>query len=140
MNDATDSYELRSGVPDVDTFRHLRTASGMSDRPAAAVAAGLPQTWYGVTVHTGDGRTVGMGRIVGDGGMVFQIADVCVLPAHQGRGLGGRIMAGLVAELERRAVPGAYVSLIADGDAHRLYTKHGFVGTAPHSVGMHRLV
>lgn len=127
----------------METFRRLRTGAGMSDRPAAAVAAGLPNTWHGVTVHLGpapDGEVVGMGRIVGDGGSVFQIADVCVLPEHQGRGLGGRIMALLTAELESRAPAGAYVSLIADGDAHRLYARYGFTGTAPHSVGMHRLV
>ncbi|MEV6976058.1 GNAT family N-acetyltransferase [Kitasatospora sp. NPDC093806] len=134
-----DPYVLVEGVPDVATFRHLRTASGMSDRPAEAVAAGLPNTWFGVTVHR-DGEPIGMGRIVGDGGVVFQIADVCVLPDHQGRGLGKRIMARLTAELEQRAPKGAYVSLIADGDAHRLYGKYGFVETAPYSVGMHRLV
>ncbi|MEU1420848.1 GNAT family N-acetyltransferase [Kitasatospora sp. NPDC005751] len=139
MTSTSDHYELRAGVPDVDTFRRLRTGAGMSDRPAAAVAAGLPHTWHGVTVHL-DGRVVGMGRIVGDGGSVFQIADVCVLPEHQGRGLGGRIMALLTAELESRAPAGAYVSLIADGDAHRLYARYGFRETAPHSVGMHRLV
>ncbi|MFB7470452.1 GNAT family N-acetyltransferase [Kitasatospora sp. NPDC056184] len=139
MQSDNDPYEICAAVPDVATFRHLRTAAGMSDRPAAAVAAGLPNTWFGVTVHH-DGEPVGMGRIVGDGGAVFQIADVCVLPAHQGRGLGGRIMARLTAELEERAPAGAYISLIADGEAHRLYAKYGFVGTAPESVGMHRLV
>ncbi|MET9403726.1 GNAT family N-acetyltransferase [Kitasatospora sp. NPDC002965] len=139
MNVDSNPYEVRPGVPDVATFRHLRTASGMSDRPAEAVAAGLPNTWFGVTVRL-DGEPVGMGRIIGDGGSVFQIADVCVLPAHQGRGLGARIMARLTAELEDRAPRGAYVSLIADGDAHRLYARYGFVETAPYSVGMHRLV
>ncbi|MER6361757.1 GNAT family N-acetyltransferase [Kitasatospora sp. NPDC001527] len=139
MQSSNDPYEMRTGVPDVATFRHLRTASGMSDRPAEAVAAGLPNSWFGVTAHH-DGEPVGMGRIVGDGGVVFQIADVCVLPAHQGRGLGGRIMARLTAELEERAPKGAYVSLIADGEAHRLYARYGFVGAAPASVGMHRRV
>ncbi|MFG3053383.1 GNAT family N-acetyltransferase [Kitasatospora sp. NPDC048239] len=139
MNTIGNPYELCSGVPDVDTFRRLRTGAGMSDRPAAAVAAGLPNTWYGVTAHH-EGRTVGMGRVVGDGGSVFQIVDVCVLPEHQGRGLGRRIMARLTAELESRAPAGAYVSLIADGPAHHLYAQYGFTPTAPRSVGMHRLV
>jgi GNAT superfamily N-acetyltransferase len=58
-----------------------------------------------------------MGRVIGDGGTAFQIVDVCVNPAHQGRGLGSRIMAALIEELERRAPATAYVSLIADGPA-----------------------
>lgn len=135
----SDTYEVRAGLPDVETFRRLRTGAGMADRPAGAVAAGLPNSWHGVLVRH-RGRVVGMGRVVGDGGCVFQIADVCLLPEHQGRGLGRRIMGELVAELERRAPAGAYVSLIADGDARHLYEKYGFTETAPHSVGMHRLV
>lgn len=49
-------------------------------------------------------------------------------------------MAALVDELERRAPKGAYVSLIADGDARFLYEKFGFRDTAPVSIGMQRCV
>lgn len=42
-----------------------------------------------------------MGRIIGDGGTAFQIVDVCVHPAHQGRGLGKRIMAALTERKDR---------------------------------------
>ncbi|MFF8957918.1 GNAT family N-acetyltransferase [Streptomyces sp. NPDC014894] len=132
-------YEVRVGVPSVDTYRHLRGAAGLGAKPVAAAEAGLPNTWHGVTVHHGD-ETVGMGRVVGDGGCFFQVVDICVLPGHQGQGLGKLIMAELVGEMERRAPAGAYVSLIADGDARHLYAKFGFTETAPASVGMHRLV
>ncbi|RCG27499.1 N-acetyltransferase [Streptomyces diacarni] len=141
------TYEVGAGVPDVETFRALRHACGMGPRSAEAVARGLPGTWYGVVVEAVPGcgeetarHIVGMGRVIGDGGSCFQIADVCVLPAHQGQGLGKRIMAELTGALERRAPAGAYVSLIADGDAHHLYSRFGFVETAPRSIGMHRKV
>ncbi len=111
----------------------------MSAKSPEAAEAGLPNTWHGVLVLRGD-EPVGMGRIVGDGGCFFQIVDICVAPEHQGRGLGKRIMTELVGELERRAPEGAYVSLIADGDARFLYEKFGFRLTAPASVGMHRTV
>ncbi|MEU6962460.1 GNAT family N-acetyltransferase [Streptomyces chrestomyceticus] len=144
--DGYDGYEVRPGVPSADTYRRLRRATGLGDKSAEGAAIGLPNTWYGVTVHaspgpadaaTADGADpVGMGRIIGDGGCFFQIVDICVLPQHQGHGLGKRIMAALTAELERRAPAGAYVSLIADGDARHLYAKFGFTETAPASVGM----
>lgn len=133
------AYEVRAGVPEVDVYRHLRAATGLGAKPVAAAAAGLPNSWHGVVVER-HGETVGMGRVIGDGGCFFQIVDICVLPEHQGQGLGKRIMAELTAELERRAPAGAYVSLIADGDARHLYAKFGFTETAPASVGMHRLV
>ncbi|MEU7161774.1 GNAT family N-acetyltransferase [Streptomyces chrestomyceticus] len=146
VSNGYDGYEVRPGVPSADTYRRLRRATGLGDKSAEGAAIGLPNTWYGVTVHaspgpadaaTADGADpVGMGRIIGDGGCFFQIVDICVLPQHQGHGLGKRIMAALTAELERRAPAGAYVSLIADGDARHLYAKFGFTETAPASVGM----
>ncbi|MFI1973062.1 GNAT family N-acetyltransferase [Streptomyces cinnamoneus] len=137
-NTTNGSYELRPGVPAIETYRALRAATGLGEKSVEGAAAGLPNTWYGVTVEHA-GATVGMGRVVGDGGCHLQIVDICVLPEHQGRGLGRQIMEELTAELERRAPAGAYVSLIADGDARHLYAKFGFAETAPVSVGMARL-
>lgn len=139
MDHEKDDYVLEAALPSVATYRHLRGAAGLSVRSVAACAAGLPNSWHCVLVRHGD-ETVGMGRIIGDGGCFFQIVDICLLPEYQRRGLGKRIMTELTAELERRAPAGAYVSLIADGDARHLYAQFGFVGTAPASVGMHRLV
>ncbi|MER5932378.1 GNAT family N-acetyltransferase [Streptomyces sp. NPDC002054] len=139
MNADIDAYSLRTGSPSVETYLRLRVASGLSAKTVEAAEAGLPNTWHGVTVLCGD-EPVGMGRVIGDGGCFFQIVDICVAPEHQGRGLGKRIMAELVGELERRAPSRAYVSLIADGDAQFLYEKFGFRHTAPASVGMHRTV
>ncbi|MFH8369741.1 GNAT family N-acetyltransferase [Streptomyces sp. NPDC018031] len=136
---AADGYELAEGVPSAADYRMLRTSTGLSDRSLAAATAGLAGTWFGVVVSRA-GAPVGMGRIIGDGGSAFQVVDICVLPSHQGRGLGYRIMRALMDGLERRAPADAYVSLIADGDAHRLYRKFGFGDTAPHSIGMHRFV
>ncbi|MGA4837922.1 GNAT family N-acetyltransferase [Streptomyces sp. G45] len=139
MNSDTDPYVLRADAPSVETYLRLRSESGLSARTSEAVRAGLAHTWYAVTVCHGE-EVVGMGRVVGDGGCVFQIVDICLLPDHQGRGLGKRIMAALVGELERRAPKSAYVSLIADGDARFLYEKFGFRDTAPASIGMHRWI
>jgi ribosomal protein S18 acetylase RimI-like enzyme len=137
VSEQTGDYLVESGVPDEETFRRLRVDCGLSPKSADAAALGLPNTWYGVLVRRGD-QVVGMGRVIGDGGCHFQVVDICVLPAHKGRGLGRRIMTALTDELARRAPSSAYVSLIADGDARRLYAQFGFVETAPASVAMAR--
>lgn len=140
MKAMNDPYEVVAGVPSVEVFRRLRTDAGLSDRDPVAVAAALPNTWYGVVLRH-EGEPIGMGRIIGDGGTAFQVVDICVHPAHQGRGLGRRIMAELTEELERRAPATAYVSLIADGPARFLYEKFGFADTAGHgSIGMYRFM
>ena len=79
-----------------------------------------------------------MGRVVGDGGLAFQVVDIAVAPDHRGLGLGKAIMSRVAAWLDRAAPPGAHVSLIADGEAHRLYAQFGFRPTAPVSIGMDR--
>lgn len=77
-----------------------------------------------------------MGRIIGDGGTAFQVVDIALEPAHQGKGLGKAIMAALMEHLRHNAPDGAYVSLIADGDAQHLYAKYGFGPVMPASIGM----
>jgi len=63
-----------------------------------------------------------------------------VEPEHQGRGLGKAIVATIVEHLRRVAPVGAHVSLLADGQAQRLYAQFGFNLTAPASVGMAFLI
>ena len=130
-------YVLVETAPTAPDYCRLREVSGLSPKTQAAAEIALPNTWYGVHVlHKGE--TVGMGRIVGDGGCHFQIVDMAVLPEHQGRGLGKTIMAALVARLDSHAPASAYVSLIADGKAKDLYAQYGFEPTAPVSIGMSR--
>ena len=126
---------LIAGTPGVEDYRRLRKVAGLSEKTQAAAEAGLPNTWYAVTIqHVG--RTIGMGRIIGDGGTAFQIVDIAVEPEHQGKGLGKRIMAALVDYINAHAPDSAYISLIADGDARHLYAKFGFEPVMPASIGM----
>lgn len=82
------------------------------------------------------GRAIGMGRIIGDGGCFFQITDIAVDPAWQGRGFGKRIMAALMDHVREALPDTAYVSLIADKPADRLYAQYGFADVGPRSIGM----
>lgn len=130
-----DGYELAVAVPLSEDYRRLRVSAGLSPKSAEGAALGLPNTLFGVVVRS-EGQVVGMGRVVGDGGLHLQVVDIAVEPRHQGRGLGKAIMGAIVEHLERAAPEGAYVSLIADGEAHRLYAQFGFKPTAPASIGM----
>ena len=130
-----DRYTLRAQTPDVQTYRHLRSASGLSPKTEDAARTGLANGLFSVMVFRGD-DAVGMGRVIGDGGCFFQVVDIAVLPEHQGQGLGKQIMAAIAAWLQRQVPPSGYVSLIADGQAHQLYAQYGFAPTAPASIGM----
>ena len=110
-------------------------ASGLSPKSAEAAARGLPNTLFAVQLLL-DGEPVGMGRVIGDGGTAYQVVDIAVLPEHQGRGLGKRIMDEIAAWLRANVPEGGYVSLLADVPADALYAQFGFVHTAPRTVGM----
>jgi ribosomal protein S18 acetylase RimI-like enzyme len=129
-----DTYAVHQETPAVDDYLRLRRIAGLSERSAAAAAAGLPNTSIGVVIRK-DGQAVGMGRAIGDG-LFYQLVDIAVDPAHQRQGLGKAIVAQLMAALEDHAPAEAYVSLIADGEAHLLYRQFGFAPTAPQSIGM----
>ena len=131
----TNDYTFTTDTPSIADYCRLRRESGLSPKSAEAAARGLPHTIHAVQVHHG-GAIIGMGRVIGDGGVFYQVTDIAVQPAHQGRGLGKAIMASLMAQLRSSALPGAYVSLIADGEAHRLYAQFGFESTMPKSIGM----
>lgn len=136
MSTSSGDYTVEHLVPDIEVYRHLREAAGLSPKTLAAAERGLPNTLFGVQVFFG-GEPVGMGRVIGDGGTFYQVIDIAVLPAHQGRGLGRMIMQAIAGYIDSDAVPeSAYVSLLADGRACRLYQQFGFVPTAPASVGM----
>lgn len=130
-----DGYELRREIPSIEDFRRLREITGLSTKTEEAAALGLPNSWASAVIVR-DGRTVAMGRVIGDGGCHFQIVDMAVEPDEQGRGLGKAIFAALMEELTTRAPKSAYVSLIADGDAHHLYAQFGFQPVMPASIGM----
>ena len=122
-------------VPDVDEFIGLRVDAGLSEKSRHAATKGLAGTCFSVCVRDA-ARLVGMGRVIGDGGCFFQVVDIAVHPEYQRRGIGFQVMTRLMEQLREGAPETAYVSLIADGDAWKLYAKFGFELTAPVSVGM----
>ena len=113
----------------------MRVLAGLGPKSAEGAAIGLPNTFFAVQIRTGE-ALVGMGRVVGDGGLTFQLVDIAVHPDHQRRGLGKAIVGRLVAHLAETAPAGAHISLLADGPAAHLYAQFGFQLTAPASVGM----
>jgi len=132
-------YRLAEGPPAVSDYLRLRERAGLSPCREDQAQAALGGSWAAVHVlHELDSKTVGMGRLLGDGGWHFHVIDMAVLPEHQRRGLGDAILTVLLERIRREAPPGAHVNLMADRPGRRLYARHGFTPTAPDSIGMAR--
>ncbi len=126
--------EVIEEVVCVDDFMRLREVAGLSPRSRAGAEVGLPRSLYGVQIRIED-KAVGMGRVVGDGGLNFEIVDVAVEPEFQGKGFGRKIMACIMGYLEEHAPKGSYVTLMAD--VPELYLKFGFEYSSPGCEGMY---
>ncbi|KUI56132.1 hypothetical protein VP1G_03541 [Cytospora mali] len=130
-------YTIQPGTPSVPEYRNLRKSAGLSPVTEAQGACVASGSWYGchITYHgldaqgSGQPQVVAMGRIIGDGGWYFHIADMATLPEHQRKGLGGIILKHLLGHIKDNSPEDGkpYISLFADPPGRRLYEKHGFV-------------
>jgi len=81
-----------------------------------------------------DGSQVGFARAISDRATLAYLADVYVLPAHRGRGLGLELIREMV-----DGKPGWNVRwLLHTADAQRLYGKLGFTSDPPEYAAMER--
>ncbi len=120
-------------IPDIEDYMRLRAVTGMPPRSKVAAERGLPKSLFAVVVLD-DETAIGMGRVVGDGGLNFEIVDIAVDPTYQSQGWGRKIMEAIMMYLEREAPQGCYISLIAD--VPEFYERFGFKRCAPKAEGM----
>lgn len=73
------------------------------------------------------GDQLGYARVVTDGATFAWLCDVIVAPQARGRGVGKRLIAGVVDDLEPL---GLRRILLATADAHGLYARYGFTPMA----------
>jgi ribosomal protein S18 acetylase RimI-like enzyme len=132
-----EGFKVSYTPPAPADYINLRLEAGMSEKSVEAAKIGLENSLFSVTVFH-ESVVVGMGRVIGDGGAFFQIVDIAVKPAFQGKGLGKLVMKELMAYLDKHTYEGSYVSLIADAPADKLYEQFGFSYTYPRSQGMYR--
>jgi ribosomal protein S18 acetylase RimI-like enzyme len=129
-------YRLVEGPPALADYLSLRLRSGLTPKTELQGEAALRGSWFAVHALASGGTTVGMGRVIGDGGWYFHIVDMAVLPEHQRRGIGDAMLTSLIDQIRRNAPSEPYVTLLADEPGRKLYARHGFVATAPQSIGM----
>ena len=137
--EAPKEYQFIERAPAVEDYNRVRSRAGLGVKSEEAVRRGLANTLYGVCVDF-EGEVVGFGRVIGDGGLFYEIVDVAVLPEHQGAGLGAGIMDRVMAYLRENASVGAFVSLHAGNGVSGLYERYGFAVRPLETPGMSQVL
>ena len=118
---------LHDRLPSIDEYRDLCTVVGWA--PVInfdAAPASLARSLLGVVAAQG-GRTVGMGRVVGDGAIYHYLQDVVVHPDLQKHGIGDAIVGRLVARIHAQAPERAFLGVLAATGTAPFYERHGFI-------------
>lgn len=127
--------EIHREPPGLREYLRLRAESGLTPKTEAQARPALANSWAWVHVRV-DGAAVSMGRVIGDGGWYFHIADMATLPGHQRRGYGRAVLAELLKIIDDSAPEDPWVTLFADPAGQALYESLGFVPTRHGCRGM----
>ena len=106
----------------------LRNSAGWPQMHLDQIETGLKNSAFIVAAKDGD-ITVGMARIISDGGYVAFIVDVLVLPEYQRKGI-GKTMMGRIMEYTQNMLKDDYciqLDLLAAKGKERFYEKFGFI-------------
>lgn len=112
---------------EVADYNKLRASAGWGTMPEKQAQAGLNRSDF-VIAAKNDHETIGMSRVLTDGGCVALILDVVVLPQYQGHGIGRALMQAVMAYIEGRIDEGevSHICLMAAKGKEGFYKKFGF--------------
>jgi len=77
--------EYKENTLTIEDFQELRIAVGWFKTHPLLAERSVKGTLYSVCAYA-EGKTVGIARVIGDGGMTLYVQDVIVHPDYQGRG------------------------------------------------------
>lgn len=111
----------------VDDYIALRKSVNFANTTIARIKIALSNSLYTVVIKK-DEKTIGMARVVGDGGYVFFICDVIVHPSFQSKGLGRLVIENVLSWIDDQVNPGetVMVNLMSAMNKEPFYEKLGF--------------
>lgn len=133
-----EEFTIVKRLPTVEEIKDFHEAVGWDNVDDIATATALKNSLFGV-VALHKGKTIGCGRVIGDGGMYFYIQDIIVLPEYQGRGIGRMIMDAVMDYISASAKPNAFIGLMSAKDKAGFYVKFGFSERPPGRPGMFKI-
>ncbi len=132
---------IRHNALTVDIYESIRETAGFHRYSREDVLVALEGGLFSVVSYVDD-VPAGIGRLVGDGRIVFFIKDLVVLPQYRHLGIGSMILEELISFIRSQCCDHAYVGLMSTPGKEGFYSEHGFIcrPTAEFGSGMVRFV
>jgi GNAT superfamily N-acetyltransferase len=127
-------FRLVEELPPAGEYNRLRAAVGWGTHALPVVTRALSHSLYGVCAFV-DGALVGMARVIGDGGLVFYIQDVVVLPDYQGQGIGAGLMEAVMQYIQAHACRNSVIGLMSAKGKEDFYRRYGFTARPNERLG-----
>lgn len=120
----------------VEDYNYLRKSAEWAELENKQALTGINNSAFLVSAIV-DGKTVGVSRVVSDGGYIAIIVDVIVLPEYQGNGIGKTMMKKVMEFIKNNIEEGqfVFVNLMAAKDKETFYTQFGFEARPNDRVG-----
>ena len=131
-------YTFICAAPSPSDYNRLRVASGIGgakNEEKARIA--LQNSLFAVSVYDKD-KLIGSGRVIGDGGVSYAVTDIMVDREYQNRGIGHKIMEKIDEYFKENTDENAFIMLIANKPADRLYSQYSFEHLPENKTGMLR--
>ena len=121
-----------------EEYQSLRQTTAWDPINDAQVKTALEKDLFSVCVLD-QKKTIGIGRVIGDGAIYFHIQDVIVLPDYQHQGIGKLIMDHIEAYLSKATGPHSFIGLMAADGVKEFYKKYGYTERPPNRPGMYKI-
>ncbi|WP_433941263.1 GNAT family N-acetyltransferase [Paenibacillus lautus] len=130
------NMHITEEVPQLKEYIDLRFDAGLPEVEESIAETALNRSLLSVLVRDGNDRLIGMGRVIGDGALYFQLVDVMAAVSYRDQGLEESIVSELLGRLKKIAPGGAEVTVITDVPGIKLYQHAGFKLLYPERYGM----
>jgi len=120
-----ESCTIVEKLPTPEEYNWLRSLVGWGIYQEEVIEKALPNTLYCLCAYRGE-ELVGMARVIGDGGMVYYIQDVIVLPECQRQGIGTQMMDVIMAYIRAHASQNTIIGLMSAIGKEAFYERYGF--------------
>ena len=111
----------------VEEYHELYASAGWVAPPKEQIERALKHSLLTVKAKIGE-KTVGMGRLIGDGSLSFMVKDVAILPEYQRQGIGKEIMEKMITHIKQQIPRGqnVCVELFSGFEKEPFYEQFGF--------------